>query len=502
MDTDVNGETDHVYEALIVGSGFGGQSAAIELGKAGVHDVVILERRDFVGGTWCQNSYPGAAVDVQSHLYSLSGVRYRWSRLFAEGDELRDYTEHVLDTHGLRSRVRTGENVTVMRWDDEAGLWTVETEAGRTYRARVVVNASGPLSTAVIPPFPGRESFAGAQFHTNDWDHSVDLAGKRVAVVGSGASAAQVIPTIAPGVGHLHVFQRSPHWVMPRRDRVFGRFERWLANTRIVSLLLRALFYWRLEVRVVGFKYSRVMLDLVATRSARRHLRRQVADPALRRALTPDYTIGCKRVILSDTLYPALCRENVTLHTREDGIAEITPEGIVTTTGERLPVDVIVWATGYDATDGAVSHEIVGRDGVRLADVWAEYPRAYLGTTVPGFPNLFLTLGPNTGIGHTSALFIMESQLRYIVDCVRRLRESGARSLEVRADAEERYTTGIHSEMERTVWHSGGCTSWYQSASGKVIAMYPGFSFTYRRHTRRMDPADHVLTPAATTQAV
>jgi len=482
-----------VYEALIVGSGFGGQSAAIRLGEAGVSDLVILERRDFMGGTWCQNSYPGAAVDVQSHLYSLSTDPYPWTRLFAERDELKDYTEHILDTHDLRRRIRTGENVTVMRWDDENALWRVETEAGHTYRARVVVNASGPLSTAVVPPFPGRESFAGDQFHTNDWDHSVDLRGKRVAVVGSGASAAQVIPTIAPEVGHLDVFQRTPHWVMPRRDRVFGRLERWLVNTRIVSLILRALFYWRLETRVVGFKYSRTMLDLVAARSARRHLRRQVSDPALRAALTPDYTIGCKRVILSDTLYPALGRENVTLHTRGDGIAEVVPDGIVTTTGEHVPVDVIVWATGYDATDGAVSHDIVGRDGVRLADVWSEYPRAYLGTTVPGFPNLFLTLGPNTGIGHTSALFIMESQLRYIVDCIRRLRSSGARSVEVRSEAEARYTAHIHEEMQQTVWQSGGCSSWYQSASGKVIAMYPGFSFTYRRHTARMDPSDHLL---------
>ena len=314
--------------ALVIGSGFGGQVTAIHLLRRGITDFRILERRDFMGGTWCQNSYPGAAVDVPSPLYSLSSEPYPWTRMYAEQAELRDYTEHVIDTHSLREHTVLGAEVVGAEWDGEA--WCVRTSEGTVHRARFLVNASGPLSTPVVPPFEGLEEFRGATFHTNGWDHDVDLTGKRVAVVGSGASAAQVIPAIQPDVEHLHVFQRSPHWVLPRRDHTFTRLQQRLLRLRPLQRLLRTAIYWQLETRVIGFKHSRWLLRRVAQREALRHLETQVPDPDLRARLTPDYTIGCKRIILSSTLYPALSAPGTTLHDRHDGIARFDATGVVT----------------------------------------------------------------------------------------------------------------------------------------------------------------------------
>ncbi|WP_370289408.1 flavin-containing monooxygenase [Nocardioides sp.] len=477
------------HTAVVIGSGFGGQCAAIALRKRGIDDVVLLERRDFMGGTWCQNSYPGAAVDVQSPLYSISSEPYAWSQMFAEQSELEEYTEHVIAKHGLRERTVTGANVTEVRWDDDA--WLITTEAAGTFRAQFLINASGPLSTPVVPPFPGIEEFEGATFHTNNWDHSFDLAGKKVAIVGSGASAAQVIPAIQPEVGELHVFQRTPHWVMPRPDRTFTPLQRRLLGVRAVHRAVRTWTYWSLETRMIGFKYSERMLKRVAQRSALAHIERQIADPELRAKVTPDYTIGCKRIILSNTLYPALAAENATLHDKHDGIDHLDATGIVTASGEHLDLDLIIWSTGYDATDGVISYPVVGRGGRRLADVWETYPRAYLGTAVPDFPNLFIVTGPNTGIGHTSAIFVIESQMEYITRAIAAVRDAGARSIEVTAEAEDDYTSMIHREMDRTVWKRGGCHSWYQSKSGHVIAMFPGFSFTFRALARRFRPEHH-----------
>lgn len=479
------------YRVLIIGSGFGGQCAAVNLLKAGIDDFRLLERRDFLGGTWCQNTYPGAAVDVPSPLYSLSFAPYRWTQMFAAQAELHQYTEHVIERFGLRERVELQTNVERIEWDDVEKRWSVHTSKGIFY-AQFVINASGPLSQPVIPPFPGQDRFQGKTFHTNNWDHSYDYHGKRVAIVGSGASAAQVIPTIAPEVERLHVFQRTPHWVLPRADRRFGPFQRWLLGVKPAYKLLRWLLYWQFETRVIAFKYSKPAIHLVQ-RQALRFLKQQVPDPQLRARLTPDFTIGCKRVLLSSTYYPALTRPNVTLHSREQGIAEIDETGITTTDGQHIEVDLIVWSTGYDATDGVVSYPVTGRQGVQLKEVWSEYPRAYLGTSLPDFPNLFIVTGPNTGIGHTSALFIIEAQMNYILDCLHTLQSKGLRSIEVRPDAERTYTAMIHREMERTVWKSGGCHSWYQSKSGHVIAIFPGFSFSYYRLTRALKPADHIL---------
>ncbi|TNC81809.1 MAG: NAD(P)/FAD-dependent oxidoreductase [Oleiphilus sp.] len=479
------------YEVIIIGSGFGGQLAAIHLKRRGIENFLMLERRDYMGGTWSQNTYPGAAVDVQSPLYSLSFEPYDWSQMFAGQEELRAYTQHVIDKHGLRQKTAVRSTVSKIEWDQQAQLWRIVVEGQEPYTAKFVINASGPLSTPVIPNFKGRDSFKGRAFHTNAWDHSFDYRNKRVAIIGSGASAAQVIPEIAPDVAHLHVFQRTPHWVLPRPDYVFKPWQRALLRKRWAYKALRILIYWVLEFRVLGLKYSKTLLDLLATRQARKNLEKQIPDEVLRKKVTPEFTIGCKRVILSDTLYPAYCRDNVSLHDKNDGIREITETGIVTETGQALELDLIVYSTGYDATDGVISYPVVGRDGRTLADFWADYPRAYLGTCAPGFPNLFVVTGPNTGIGHTSALFVIESQMKYIMNSIEQVKQGQHSVIEIKAEAEDRYTHKIHQEMARTVWQTGGCNSWYKSKSGKVIAMFPGFSFTFRRWASRFRKKDH-----------
>jgi len=481
------------HTAIVIGSGFGGQAAAINLRRIGIEDFLILERRAWMGGTWSQNSYPGAAVDVQSPLYSLSFEPYQWSQMFAEQHELVEYTNHVLVKHGLREKTRLNANVTQVRWDDTSQRWQVKLEDGEVLSAKFIINASGPLSTPVIPNFKGRDTFEGKSFHTNNWQHDYRLQGKRVAIIGSGASAAQVIPAIAPEVAQLHVFQRTPHWVLPRPDRVFSKFERALLGNKLIHKALRTAIYWGLESRVIGFKYSKKMLNVVAQQAALKHIQKQISDPALRKAVTPDYTIGCKRIILSSTLYPALCRPNVQLHAKDDGIAEINARGILTAKGQQIDLDLIVYSTGYDATDGVISYPVIGKDGKSVQDVWAEFPRAYLGTTLPGFPNFFVVTGPNTGIGHTSAIFVIEAQMEYIRRAIQAVQSKGATTIEVKPQAEAAYTSMIHREMKQTVWQSGGCNSWYKSKSGHVIAMFPGFSFTFRQMAKAFKPADHTI---------
>ncbi|WP_375177497.1 flavin-containing monooxygenase [Marinobacter mobilis] len=480
------------YRVIIIGSGFGGQCAAMKLKKLGIEDFVILERRPFMGGTWCQNTYPGAAVDVQSPLYSIAAEPYPWSQMFAEQAELQQYTNHVIDKNGLRQKTRTSTNVESTHWDEGKQQWVVHTSQGE-FSGQFLINASGPLSTPMTPNFPGRDSFKGKSFHTNNWDWDYDYRNKRVAIIGSGASAAQAIPAMVNDVAELHVFQRTPHWVLPRPDRKFSKFEQTLLGIKPLYKLLRSLIYWQLETRVVGFKYSQKLLNVFAQKKAERFIKQQITAPALQAALTPDYTIGCKRIILSSTLYPALDQSHVQVHTKEDGIAAITDTGITTTQGQQLDVDLIVYATGYQATDGVISYPVTGRNGQTIAQVWEEFPRAYLGTALPGFPNLFIMTGPNTGIGHTSAIFIIEAQLEYIAKAIQSVMKTDSKSIEVTEEAEADYTGMIHSEMDRTVWKAGGCTSWYQSKSGHVIAMFPGFSFTYRRLAKTFKPGHHSL---------
>ncbi len=481
------------FKVIIIGSGFGGQCAAINLTKKKINDFCILERRDFMGGTWCQNSYPGAAVDVQSPLYSFSFEPYDWSQMFAEQHELEEYTNFVIDKYQLREKTILNANVEKLEWNNDEKKWIVTTTNGK-FKAQFVINASGPLSTPFTPTFKGQHTFKGKTFHTNNWDHSFDLKNKKVAIIGSGASAAQVIPAIVDEVEHLNIFQRTPHWVMHRPDRVFSKFQRKLLNVSWIYKLVRYYIYWSLESRVIAFKYSPFLLKIFAQNKALKFIEKNFKNREdLKKKVTPEYTIGCKRIMLSNTLYPADTKPTATLFTKEEKIDQITETGIITTKNTKIDLDLIIYETGYIATDGAIAYPIVGKDGTTLQDAWEEFPRAYLGTTAPNFPNIFFVTGPNTGIGHTSAIFIIESQMHYIMKAIIEVEKNNAQALEVLADAENKYTNMIHSEMEKTVWKTGNCTSWYQSKSGHVIAMFPGFSFSYLKMAKNFKKKDHQL---------
>lgn len=489
---DPNGTLASSIHAVIIGSGFGGISAAVNLDKIGLDDFVILERRPFCGGTWAQNRYPGAAVDVQSPLYSLSFAPHDWQQMYAKQDEIEAYTQGLFRKFDLLHKVQTQAEVTRLSWDSDSQVWLVEVNHSLRYKAKIIINASGPLSTPVTPRIKGMKQFTGQSFHTNDWPDDVDLTSKRVAIVGSGASAIQVIPAIAERVKQLHVFQRTPHWVLPRSDYVFARWQRRLMKTVWGNKAVRWAIYWTLEFRILGIKYSSTLLNWLAGKPAQQHLRRQISDKALRQALTPDYTIGCKRVLLSSHYYPALNRPNVHLHTKDAGIARFTPDGVICKNEQKIDLDIVIFATGYDATDGLVSYPVSGENGQTLQQRWADYPRAYLGTCVADFPNFFIVTGPNTGIGHTSAIFMIESQMRYIMQAISSMQERQANQISIRSEAEQAYTDMVHQQMAKTVWHTGGCNSWYKSASGKVIAMFPGFSFTFRRLCNQFKPQHHL----------
>ncbi len=481
------------YQFIIVGSGFAAQIAAINLKQRGWHDFVMLERRDFVGGTWVQNRYPGAAVDVHSPLYSLSNMPHPWTRMFAHQDELAAYTQDIYMRFALAIHTRTSATVTNAQWQEQEQRWQVTVNDTELLTCQFLLNATGALSTPVIPDFAGLDSLSIPHFHTNQWDPTVTYRDKRVAIIGSGASATQVIPAIQPDVSHLHVFQRTPHWVIPRPDMAFPRWVQRLLQQTWFYNALRGSLYWFNELRFMGFKHAPFLLKVLGEWPAKRLLKKHIKDPHLRSQLTPDFTIGCKRIILSNTLHPALAASNVSLHDKHDGIARFYDKGIITTQGEQIECDLVVFATGFDAADGLISYPVQGRQATCLADAWQSYARAYLGTTVPAFPNFFMFGGPNTGIGHTSALFMLESQMAYIASAIDHVISSGRSSIAVTPEAEQAYTTSIHQQMQRTVWSWGGCKSWYQNKAGKVVALYPDFTFRFKRMCKRFKPEHHHL---------
>lgn len=486
-------EVSKQYEVIVIGTGFSGIAAAKNLKKQGIENFIVLERHPTAGGTWSQNTYPGAAVDIPSPLYSLSNEPYEWSQFYCDQQELHEYTHAVIARNGLREKIQTNANVENMEWDEQSSEWNVHVTGKGNYVARSVIVATGLLSQPVIPDFPGKDKFKGKSFHTSNWDNDYDYRGKRVAVIGTGASAGQLIPAIAADVDHLTVFQRTPIWCFPRLNFDFSSWQKKLMQLPGVYKAMRGTIYSLSELAMVGYKYSEKVLDTGLAQRAMDMLNKQVEDPELRRKLTPDYTIGCKQIVISNTYYPALCRDNVTLLDKEHPIKEITEKGIKTGDGTEHEFDLIVYATGFDATDGVIPFEVKGRSGTKLTEAWSDFPRAYLGTSVPGFPNLYVTTGPNTGSAHTSALYLMESQMYYIMNSLKAMKDGGYQSVEVTPSAEQAYTDKVHEEMTRTVWHHGGCTSWHESVSGKVTVIYPGFSFNFRRMAKRFKKGDHVF---------
>jgi cation diffusion facilitator CzcD-associated flavoprotein CzcO len=469
------------YGVVIIGSGFGGIGMGIALRKAGADDFLILEKDADLGGTWRDNQYPGCACDVPSPLYSFSyELNPSWTRLFAPQPEIWDYLRACSAKYGVDQHIRYGVRVESMEWDDTSRSWLVRTSTGDVYEASSVVSAAGALHIPKIPEIPGAASFAGATFHSSHWDRSIDLAGQRVAVIGTGASAIQFVPRIAPAVAKLSLFQRTPPWIHPRADvAISPRVQRMLATVPGSARGLRDLIYWMLELRALGFAVSpKLMAPMQAL--ARKHLSRQVSDPALRAALTPDYTIGCKRILLSSDYYPALQLPQVSLVTSP--ITSITSQGVVCDDGLH-EADVLIYATGFRVIDSATELNVTGRGGRKLADVWQDAVEAYRGITVPGFPNFYLLLGPNTGLGHTSVVFMIESQIKHVLSCLRLGHSDGV--VEVREEASRAYNDGLQRRLGKAVWSAGGCRSWYQDDTGINRALWPGFSFEYWARTRR-----------------
>lgn len=481
--------TEHRH-IVIVGAGFSGIGLAIKLRESGFDDLVILERADDLGGTWRANTYPGCACDVPSHLYSYSFAQNpNWSRTYGKQAEILDYLRTVAAEFDVVRHIRYRTELVDARWDESRSLWRIETDRGRL-TADFLISATGLFAEAKYPDLPGLDTFAGKAFHSLHWDHDYDLTGKRVAVIGTGASAVQFVPEIQPRVAELVVFQRSAPWIVPRMDRrTLGLERRLLRQFPVAGKAIRGSWFLAIEsFGLVGFvdKRFRHPFELLG----RLQLLRQVRDPRLRRLLTPDYMIGCKRAIFSDAYLPALDRPNVEVVT--DGIAEVRPHSIVTRRGVEHPMDAIIYGTGFSSLPSAFER-FVGREGRSVADLYREQPQSYLGTTLAGFPNFFCTLGPFGAAGNQSAIFMIESQIAYIVDALTTVRTRAARRLEVKP----RFQRAFLAEMERrstsTVWVTGGCISYYQTPDGRNAGLYPNWSFEYRNRTRRFDTEAYEL---------
>ena len=478
---------------VIVGAGFGGIAAAIELRRHGFTDVTILDAAPELGGTWFHNTYPGAACDVPSHLYSFSYAQRRdWSRLCSPQEEILDYLRGVAKDHGVDALVQPNTTVTGCAWDETTHRWTVTAADGRTFDAAAVIIATGQLNRPVVPAIEGVETFAGHAFHSARWDHEHDFDGKRVAVVGSGASAVQFVPAIAERVGRLTLFQRTGNWFMPRRNRRYPRL------LRAVFEHVPGLQAWR---RIYMHHYCESLTMLIRNPRgigrlgrlfAGTFMRMQLTDPAVRRKVWPGYTFGCKRVLFSSTWLPALQRDNVDVVTSR--IARITPTGIEDADGHHHEVDTIIWATGFAAQEFMFPMEVRGAGGRDLRADWAGGPRAHLGMTVPGYPNLFVLYGPNTNTSGGSIVYYLEKQSAYVRQALQETARRGAAAIEVRPEVAEGSDRALQARFAGTAWL--GCDSWYRGDDGRIVTNWPGYMRDYAKATERLEPSEFAFHPA------
>lgn len=502
-DTGGTGRAREHVRVAVIGSGFSGLGAAVRLRREGITDFVVLERAGSVGGTWRDNSYPGCACDVPSHLYSFSfAPNPDWPRSFSGQPHIRAYLEHVADTFGLRPHIRLDSEVRMMRWDESELRWEIETARGEL-TADVVVSATGPLSEPKLPEIPGLAGFPGKVFHSARWDHDYDLRGKRVAVIGTGASAIQIVPAIAPDVERLTLFQRTPAWVMPRTDRAITAVERWVHRQLPFTQAARRGLTWAIrDLQVGAFTKRPNQLGFVEA-LAKANMARSIKDPAMRARLTPSYRIGCKRILLSSTFYPALARPHVDLVA--SGLKEVRGSVLVAADGTEAEVDAIVFSTGFHVTDLPIAERVVGADGRSLADTWKDGMASLRGATAAGFPNWMTIIGPNTGLGNTSMILMIESQLNYMADYLRQLTvlggngaagKAGRVALAARPSAVNAWNRKVQARMERTVWNTGGCTSWYLDENGRNTTVWPGTTGEFRRETRTVDLAEYEVVRA------
>ena len=474
----------------IVGAGFGGVGAAILLRRAGFEDVTVFERGERVGGVWHYNTYPGIACDVPSHLYEFSfAPNPEWSHRYAPGQEIQAYVERVAREEGVLDRVRLQTEVTAARFDEQRARWMLETSAG-PHEADALVTACGQLSIPKLPPLEGIDEFRGPSFHSARWRHDVDLAGKRVALVGTGCSTIQIAPAIQPQVAQLDIYQRSPGWTIPKMDHPYSdRAKRLFRRFPLVQRIDRMLTFAFIELGVLAMTSQRWLVRPFAA-LGRRQISKAIDDPVLRAKVTPSDEIGCKRIMLTDHWYPTLTKPNVELIT--DHVERITPDGVQLAGGDVRPADVIVYATGFESHAFVAPMEIFGRGGTSLAQAWADVAKAYLGVTVSGFPNMFLLYGPNTNSGSGSAIYTTEAAVGHVVAALGELERTGRRTIELRPEAAAQFDRELRAALATSVWHTG-CTSWYVDEHGNDPNQWPWLWTTYRRRTARVDPADYTV---------
>lgn len=475
----------------VIGAGLGGLCAGIKLKEAGFDDLVILEKGEKVGGTWRDNTYPGCACDTPVAVYQFSfAPSLKWSHLFPRHHEVQQYTEDLTDNFGLRPQLRLGDETVSAVWDEARTVWDVTTRQGKTYEVNILIPALGQLNRPLLPEIEGRNSFTGNAFHSARWDHSVNLEGKRVAVIGSAASAIQLIPEVAKVAAHLTVFQRTPNWVLPRRDRPISDEEKMLLMTELhVALHNREdIYLWADYLFWQAFSWTEAG-RAAFTRMALDHLHEQVSDPVLRQKLTPDYPIGCKRVLFADDIYPAYMRPNVSLET--NAITRIMPTGIETEDGGKHDCDVIIYATGFETTGWQWSVDVVGKNGVHLKDAWATCPEAYLGITTTQFPNMFILYGPNTNLGHNAITFMLERQVEYIVKALAAMQERNLAAVEVTKSAQDYFNQQLQAALAKTTWADPGCRSWYKTADGRITQNWSSHTRDYAQATAEVNWEDY-----------
>jgi len=476
----------------IIGAGFAGIGAAIRLRQEGITDFAIFERDTRIGGTWRDNTYPGAACDIPSRLYSYSfAPNPNWSHTYSGSGEILDYIDRMATDSGITPHIRFGHHVTGLVYDEAAGEWTVELDDREPVRARTVIAAPGPLSNASLPDIPGIETYEGHKIHSARWDHDYDFTGKKVAVIGTGASAVQIVPELVKTAKSVKVFQRTPGWVLPRLNRpTSGLLKRLYRTVPFAQDASRTAWFWGHESVALGVVWDTPFTRLVEQVS-KANLRRQVKDPWLRRQLTPDFSAGCKRLLMTSDYYPALQADNCKLVTWP--IARLAPKGIRTVEGIEHQFDAIVFATGFEVSKAGAPIPITGIDGRSLGEEWSGGAFAYRSVAVSGYPNLYFTFGPNSGPGHSSALVYMEAQINYIVEAVEKLLRLDWKALDVRPEVQARYNAGIQRRLQSTTWNSG-CQSWYLTDDGFNATMFPGFATQYVNQLKQVDLDDYKIT--------
>lgn len=483
-------------DTVIIGTGFSGMGMAIKMLESGRDDFVVLEKAHDVGGTWRDNTYPGCECDIPSHMYSFSyELNTDWSKSFSGQPEIWAYMRKVADEKGIRPMIDFGVEVKGASWDEDDKRWTITTN-GETYVARFLVAGVGGLHIPNIPEITGAETFAGPMFHSATWDHGIDLKDKKVVVIGTGASAIQFVPIIAQEVGALTVFQRTPAWVLPKKDKPTSSLKK-TAFARVpgATRAYRNALYWGLESRAVAFNGHLNVLPF-AEKVVKRYLEKAIPDDELRAKLTPDYRLGCKRVLQSNTYYPTFLRDNVELNT--DGVAKIVPDGVIDGNGVKHEADIVIWGTGFHVVDAFDYLDIKGRGGRDLATQFKDNGvETYMGMMINGFPNLAFMLGPNTALGHNSVVFMIEQQTKFIIKLLDEMRSRGAEAAEATLEAQTAFNEEIQDLVSKGIWTTGGCTSWYLDSHGKNRTIWPKFTFQYWWETRKVNTSDFAWDQAA-----